>query len=592
MSTSVLPSSTVPIIRTEPAQVRLSRNIRIRNPSELNSSVCLQPESPDLPVLRWQEEPRSYLRLEPTMITSTPPIVSTRAMKAKEKGCYMWVHLLSTICTEWAQNSMVLSPGTQIGARVMTTANKTNEVTSILQALAGTDHQHASNPVEKQPKTIHRCILQRANRSKTSSNRIECHVCEASYPSYDKYFTHLIDTTCAKQKEALELAGPQKSPDLPSSTVGLAKKPLKPRKLRSVPQPLVLPGRKSVSSSQLLRSPLEGMRVLSEIQVSPDALQPLRKKRPLDQHWMGRPRSTAAQSEVDVEGSDTESDGGQGTMNKVMRPQWEQLPLNLSTKVYPTATVTSLPSDTPALLPLRKCPSTSSMTGVCFAMSPFTSSNSEASLKSDDMERPTSDTLRLLVGSITESDNGRSLKLGKSEDGQPKLVQVGLAYNCPHIEAATLPAVSLLEHASDEARLATLKVQLTNLMVTLLGEARITQMGYPDTDILAVLKTVLSDAPSRVASISDDCTESCQCFGDSLQLRFRKLKRKLLTTRRNIQSFLEICVNQDIWSQWKNKPVEDVLQDIMQRGVGHLDHHALVYSGSGNFSHGRHHDHL
>lgn len=45
----------------------------------------------------------------------------------------MWVHLQASICTEWAQSSMVLSPGTQIGARVTTTAQQTGEVGAILQ---------------------------------------------------------------------------------------------------------------------------------------------------------------------------------------------------------------------------------------------------------------------------------------------------------------------------------------------------------------------------------------------------------------------------------------------------------------------------
>ena len=48
-----------------------------------------------------------------------------------------------------------------------------------------------------------------------------------------------------------------------------------------------------------------------------------------------------------------------------------------------------------------------------------------------------------------------------------------------------------MEHAEDQAKLANLKVKLTNLLVSLFGEARLTEMGFPEKDILAILRSVI-----------------------------------------------------------------------------------------------------
>ncbi len=59
---------------------------------------------------------------------------------------------------------------------------------------------------------------------------------------------------------------------------------------------------------------------------------------------------------------------------------------------------------------------------------------------------------------------------------------------CYHKESASLPAISLVDHAADQAKLAKLRESLTGLLVALLGEDRLEEMGFPDKDILAILK--------------------------------------------------------------------------------------------------------
>lgn len=65
----------------------------------------------------------------------------------------------------------------------------------------------ASTSTHKKPKTIHRCILQRATKSRSHEASLDCHVCKGSYSSYEAYYAHLIDATCAKNQSA-RLASP------------------------------------------------------------------------------------------------------------------------------------------------------------------------------------------------------------------------------------------------------------------------------------------------------------------------------------------------------------------------------------------------
>ena len=89
---------------------------------------------------------------------------------------------------------------------------------SHLQALTGSGASSAPNQQTgnssggaptKKPKTIHRCILQRVSRNAGKgpngaggggSAALKCHVCDSSYVSYERYYAHLMDSTCAKRE--------------------------------------------------------------------------------------------------------------------------------------------------------------------------------------------------------------------------------------------------------------------------------------------------------------------------------------------------------------------------------------------------------
>ena len=93
---------------------------------------------------------------------------------------------------------------------------------SPLQALTGSggasnapNQQNSSltGAPTKKPKTIHRCILQRVSRNAGKgpngagggSAALKCHVCDSSYVSYERYYAHLMDSTCAKREGRTEL---------------------------------------------------------------------------------------------------------------------------------------------------------------------------------------------------------------------------------------------------------------------------------------------------------------------------------------------------------------------------------------------------
>ena len=126
---------------------------------------------------------------------------------------------------------------------------------------------------------------------------------------------------------------------------------------------------------------------------------------------------------------------------------------------------------------------------------------------------------------------------------------------CAHAAAAALPPLSLVEHAEDQAKLANLKVQLTNLLVSLFGEARLTEMGFPEKDILAILVSVLHQAR---APVEDAARERCDSDGgaaadccdnnngasvvSATQVKFRELRREIAGARKNVRRLLEVCV--------------------------------------------------
>jgi hypothetical protein len=178
-----------------------------------------------------------------------------------------------------------------------------------------------------------------------------------------------------------------------------------------------------------------------------------------------------------------------------------------------------------------------------------------------------------------EDDNDDDNNEGKAMASQSLLLlssdnqgraEAALTSLCPHFAAATQTSpVSLNEFVADQAILATLKVQLTTLLVGLLGEDRLTALGYPDKDILPVLNSVLEMACCRWLEPTEGCTSVCPRLEVILapnQVKFRLLKCQVKVARANIGQLLEICVpDKRLWAQnkWNDKPIEVILSEII-----------------------------
>lgn len=154
-------------------------------------------------------------------------------------------------------------------------------------------------------------------------------------------------------------------------------------------------------------------------------------------------------------------------------------------------------------------------------------------------------------------------------------VEATLTSLCPHFAAATQTSpVALSEFVSDQAVLATIKVQLTTLLAGLMGEEKLTAIGYPDKDILTILNCLLQMARVQVLEPTEGCTSVCPRLEAVLapnQVKYRLLKCQLTVARMNIARLLEICVpDKRLWgrNKWTEKSVEVILNEIISDQVG------------------------
>ena len=381
------------------------------------------------------------------------------------------------------------------------------------QALAGTDLQQQQNH-QKKPKTIHRCILQRVSKPKGgASPSLKCHVCDVGYSSYPKYYQHLIDSTCLNQKKAKDLAA--LSSNVP--TVILSPEVVSPgfQKSPGFLKQTILPKPAFRRAVTINGSNLhERRRELNQMpSLEPIIVLPDSRKRRI---------SDGSDQSV----SPPENDRFRPEI--IEEPEVDsgcETPLNLSTNETEQKSVENL--SLPKLLPLKK-------------------RRSSAGLSSPEV--------------IPEV--------------APEVIEV--SKKCPHQEAESLSKLSMIDHAGDQTKMANLKQQLTSLLVSLLGEKRLGEMGYPDTDILKLLKSVLEAARGQVSTAEDDCAkenEKCKHDSGSTQVKYRLARREIEDSRINIRRLLEICVpNDSIWTKygWKSKSVEDILFDIQIRGFGSI----------------------
>ncbi len=346
------------------------------------------------------------------------------------------------------------------------------------QALANSDSRIFGQPAQKRPKTIHRCILQRASpaagrsaNKSAASSLLKCHVCHSAYDSYSRYFDHLVDSTCARLKEAKDLAAL-------AATAATHQAPITPEETPPM----------SESSNRTVRPPKMRPR-----QLVPDQ----------------SPQASLDRAKVfNFEHVRTQSIDNSGALFSKSQPAQKDVQIRFgapkSTKV-----VTLLSEGTPT-------------------------SDENSSPKADE-ETP----LNLSVGSSDLEDSNVA-------PNSPPLPLKKRRRVCPHAAASTLPPISLVSAAADAAALAAVKARTTALLVSLLGEARLIEMGSPEKNVLCLLKSVLEAAGATVARMEDACGESCGEGEDddavmTKQVRLRMVRSETAAAEKNLQSLQAIC---------------------------------------------------
>ena len=483
------------------------------------------------------------------------------------------------------------SAGTREKSRVVDSMSSASLF--VLQALTGMkdasstaanqvpNSQQQQSQSNKKPKTIHRCILQRVSRGKSGpQSSLKCHVCDSSYATYDRYLEHLLDSTCAKKKEEKEAAGRNGQVPIIVKEVNNAEKrgnrPLL-KKSRSVQQQQQ--GRKFASNGN---SPSQGLYLSCEDQISieHEGQVAVRTNAKAYRRHLSEPLVIAHHRQLAAAAA-----ASSASMRVV--PRQESIAADgKSNPILPSPPI-DVQSD-------ARHSYVRSAAAVPASTSMANNNNDAGAVILLDRSRCSDEDEAPLNLSVTNSSNSedastdsmpallpirkrREAAISESRHQPPPISPIKrMKMTCAHKAALTLPPLSLVEHAADQAKLANLKVQLTNLMVSLLGEARLTEMGYPEKDILILLKSVLEAARAPIES-RQECGEDCANKGNddattsAAQIKFRELRIEIRAAKKNVRRLLEICVpDSGAWSRrgWEGKDVEDILQDVSERGMG------------------------
>ena len=170
-----------------------------------------------------------------------------------------------------------------------------------------------------------------------------------------------------------------------------------------------------------------------------------------------------------------------------------------------------------------------------------------------------------------------SPNFGGNGSGRLSRIEASVANLCPHFAAATQQTpVTLKEFVDDQAQLSHLKGQMTTLLAGIMGEEKLTALGYPDKNSLHILKTLLEMARCPILHSTEGCTKVCrrlETILSPIQVKYRLLKCELIVARMNINRLLQICIpDKEVWmrSKWHEKRVEDILSDIISDHNGYL----------------------
>ena len=113
---------------------------------------------------------------------------------------------------------------------------------------------------------------------------------------------------------------------------------------------------------------------------------------------------------------------------------------------------------------------------------------------------------------------------------------------------------------------------------------KLTSLGYPDKDVLIILKNLLEMARCQTFESNVGCTSVCDRLELILspnQVKYRRLKCELTVAKLNIHRLLEICIpDKDVWTnhKWHEKSTEEILKEIVSDREGYVNNESHVGS--------------
>jgi len=565
--TQAMENKAVGIMQEEESKHSL---IRLKSEDELLEKKETQVEYPNPLILKLLNE--SNLTSPSTL---SPPL-NVKPGVRRGVSCIMWVHLQATICTEWAQERLVLKQG---DGNSRGNSSIFHQDLKSLHDLQASNHKTSSG---KAPRTIHRCILKTSSTIRDPRNKdLECHVCNTSYQNYSTYFTHLIDNTCMRYQEENRISNTRMTIYAPRTETESAiqsilsfqkrRRTSRTNKTKSSTNPKMFPSYKNYASLDINAAGSEldfaTQNLLSDYETN--------TRRNLNTETANDSRLENIHGETSTSYPAQESDSDpdvQIISEQMKRTNNEPPPKKIRIAEEDSAeamTYVETDNDIPNI------------------NERFTESNEEESYteaieqpseymnktSSNFDEKAASETLLLLSSSSqkkTEETGNQAVQLAEPEVTSSNCT-FHLPVLCPCEAARRLTKITVEENAADEAHLANFTAKLTGLLTKLLGERRLTQLGFPEISGQEVLEKVLRLTGTTITREDNLCTENCKVEKDrELQRKYRFLKSRIIALEMNTEAFLKICTpDEEIWEKfgWRGKKVTEIITKIVDTGL-------------------------
>ena len=427
--------------------------------------------------------------------TLSPPSTSTPGVQ-RGVSTIMWIHLQASICTEWAQEQLVLKHGARQTA-LDQVGNGDNRKKSTFQQELDCLHamQTSSNRpgIIKAPRTIHRCILKTSSNGKNQNNGgLECHVCNTSYGNYNSYFTHLIDSTCIKKQEAKRID---------STRMTIYDTQIETRKAT---QPTVYSPRKFWTSESIPGSNRIWKNYTRIINLDSGTADTTKRQQKAD-------KSVSKPVSISIENGKKSSIIIESDSDQEVQIISEQM---MKANNEPTHKKIRLSADKGSehekiehsQTNKREDENVQNEVGIHNK----TVSNFDEQAASETLLLLSSSSSHKEDGSLATDDKEINQDIAEPEAASSSSTLFSLPVLCPCEAARRLGNISMEENEEDEESFVDFTAKLGAVLTEVLGESRLSQLGYPGLSGRELLEKVLRLTGTTVTREDDLCSLDCK----------------------------------------------------------------------------------